>query len=125
MKKIKPMTTTTKRQEDELRSNEVSSLRGLLGALQWASTQTSPHMSASISILCGNVSGATQSVAEAGNKTLRFGKSNADIGLIFQRLGPLEDLCFLSISDAAWGVRSDHLPRRIFHTPDTQEGTTR
>ena len=109
MKKIKPMTTTTKKQEDELRPNETTSLRGLLGALQWASTQTSPHMSASISILCGNVSGATQSVAEAANKTLRFGKSNADIGLIFQLLGPLEDLCFLSISDAAWGVRSDHL----------------
>ena len=109
MKKIKPMTTTAKKQDDELRPGEVSSLRGLLGALQWASTQTSPHMSASISILCGNVSGATQSVAEAANKTLRFGKSNADIGLTFQRLGPLEDLRLLSISDAAWGVRSDHL----------------
>ena len=50
MKKIKPMTTTAKKQEDELRPSEVSSLRGLLGALQWASTQTSPHMSTSISM---------------------------------------------------------------------------
>ena len=85
-----------------------------MGALQWATTQTAPHLSASISILCGNVSGASQSVSDAANKALRFSKSNADVGLVFQRLGPLQELCLLAISDAAWGVRTDHLSQGGF-----------
>lgn len=46
MKKINPMSTTSKKQHDEL----TSSLSGLLGAMQWT---------ASISFLCKHVSGAT------------------------------------------------------------------
>ena len=114
LKKIKPMTTVKKAADEELRPSEVSALRGLLGALQWASTQSSPHLSASISLLCGNVNGATQSVAEGANKTLRFAKANADASLRFQRLGPLSDLCMIAISDAAWGIRQDHLSQGGF-----------
>ena len=114
LKKIKPMSTVKKNEDEELRSSEVSSLRGLLGALQWASTQTSPHLSASISLLCGNVNGATQSVANAANKTLRFAKMNSDASVRFQHLGPLQDLCMVAVSDAAWGVRADNLSQGGF-----------
>ena len=114
LKKIKPMSTVKKNEEEELRGSEVSSLRGLLGALQWASTQTSPHLSASISLLRGNVNGATQSVANAANKTLRFAKMNSDASVRFQHLGPLQDLCMVAVSDAAWGVRADNLSQGGF-----------
>ena len=114
LKKIKPMTTVKKAADVELRPNEVSALRGLVGALQWASTQSSPHLSATVSLLCGSVSGATQSVTEGANKALRFAKANADASLRFQRLGPLSDLCLIAISDAAWGVRQDHLSQGGF-----------
>lgn len=107
-------TTIKKAADEELRPNEVNALRGLLGALQWASTQSSPHLPASISLLCGSVNGATQSIAEGANKALRFAKANADASLRFQRLGPFNDLRMIAISDAAWGVRQDHVSQGGF-----------
>ena len=83
-------------------------LRGLLGALQWPATQTSPHLSASVSLLCGEVNAATVSTATQANKLLRFAKANSDVGLQFSDLGQLHELCMIALSDAAWGVRKNH-----------------
>ena len=110
------MTTVKKAADEELRPSEVSALRGLLGALQWASTQSSPHFSASISLLCGSVNGATQSIAEGANKVLRFAKANADASLRFQRL----------VHDCYLGRRLGRTARpielgRILHPPSPQE----
>eukprot|EP00435_Cladocopium_sp_Y103_P032775 s1444_g8.t1 len=108
MQKIKPMTLTDQDEDRQLTPKEVSMLRALLGALQWPSTQTSPHLSASVSLLCGEVSGATVATATQANKLLRFSKSNSDVGLQFSILGELHELCMIALSDAAWGVRKNH-----------------
>ena len=79
----------------DLNYKEQSCLRALLGALQWPATQTSPHLSASVSLLCGEVTAATGDA-----------KNNNDTGLIFRDLGgDMEKLCMVAMSDAAWGVR--------------------
>ena len=80
-------------------------LRALLGGLQWPATQTAPHLCASVSLLCGEVSQATVATAQQANKTLRFAKNNSDTGLMFTQLGKLSHLCMIALSDAAWGVR--------------------
>ena len=104
--KVKPITLTNTNQEDrELNPKEVSLLRALLGGLQWPATQTAPHLCASVSLLCGEVSQATVATVQQGNKLLRFSKNNSDTGLMFTRFGKLSELCMVALSDAAWGVR--------------------
>ncbi|CAL1132261.1 unnamed protein product, partial [Cladocopium goreaui] len=79
VQKIKPLTLSDSDENRELTVKEVTMLRGLLGALQWPATQTSPHLSASVSLLCGEVSAAA-----------------------------LHELCMIALSDAAWGVLENH-----------------
>ena len=109
LKGVKPMTCTDYDSNRNLNSKEQSCLRALLGALQWPATQTSPHLSASISLLCGEVTTATGETASQANKVLRFVKSNGDTALIFRDLGgDMEKLSMIAMSDAAWGVRRNN-----------------
>ena len=106
LKNVKPMTCTDYDANRDLSTKEQSCLRALLGALQWPPTQTSPHLSASVSLLCGEVTSATGDTAAQANKVLRFAKSNSDAALTFRDLGgDTEKLCMVAMSDAAWGVR--------------------
>ena len=93
--------------ERALSHPEQTSLRTLLGALQWPATQSSPHLSASVSLLCGDVKSASVATAQEANKTLRFAKTNSDACTMFPKLGPLNELCVVAMSDAAWGIRKD------------------
>ena len=71
----------------ELSSKEQSLLRALLGALQWPATQTSPHQCASVSLVRGEVTTPTVTVAQQANKTLHFAKNHSDAGLVLRSLG--------------------------------------
>ena len=107
IKKIHPLTVPPQRSEDSpVSAKEISSLRGL-GGLQWPSTQTCPHMSASISLLCGETSKATIGTLRQANKTLKFAKENSDVSLTFPKLCKPEDAVMIAMSDASWGVRKD------------------
>ena len=109
LKNVKPMTCTDYDANRNLSTKEQSCLRALLGALQWPATQTSPHLSASVSLLCGEVTSATGDTAAQANKVLRFAKSNSDAALTFRDLGgDMEKLCMVAMSDAAWGVRRNN-----------------
>ena len=108
VQKIKPLTLSDSDENRELTVKELTMLRGLLGALQWPATQTSPHLSASVSLLCGEVSAAAVYTATQANKLLRFAKANSDVGMQFSDLGQLHELCMIALSDAAWGVRKNH-----------------
>ena len=109
LKGVKPMTCVNYDSNRSLNSKEQSCLRALLGALQWPATQTSPHLSASVSLLCGEVTTATGDTAAQANKVLRFAKSNGDAALVFRDLGgDLNKLCTVAMSDAAWGVRRNN-----------------
>ena len=82
-------------------------LRGLVGALQWPATQSSPHLQASVSQLAGLTSKATTSTLREANKCLRFAKQHSDVGLKFQRIGRPEELTLIAYSDAAFASRHD------------------
>ena len=107
IKGVKSVTCKDQDGDRELMAAETSSLRAFLGALQWLATQSSPHLSASVSLLCGGVSGANMNVVNRASKSLRFAKQNSDVCLRFPALGELKDFCMVVMSDAAWGVRKN------------------
>ena len=108
IKKVHPLTVPIQCGEDSPAGpKEISALRGLLGGLQWPSTQTCPHLSASISLLCGETSKATIGTLRQANKTLKFAKENSDVSLRFPAVCKSEEAVMIAISDAAWGVRPD------------------
>ena len=107
IKSIKPVTCSDNEHDRSLYPKEQSGLRALLGALQWPATQTSPHLCATVSLLCREVSQSRLETVQNANKALRFAKMNQDVGLLFQKLGDVKDLCMIAVSDAAWGVRKD------------------
>jgi hypothetical protein len=77
---VKPITLANGDQKDrELK-------RALLGRLQWPATQSAPHLRASVSLLCGEVSQAKVSTAQQANKLLRFSTNNPDTGLKITQL---------------------------------------
>ena len=93
LKKVKPLTISKHLgPEAELDQREVTSLRGLLGAIQWPSVQSSPHLQASTSILSGSISRGLVKTALEANKLLKFAKENSDVGLNFTPLR-LSELC--------------------------------
>ena len=87
--------------ESPATEKERTQLRALIGALQWAATQTSPHLQVHTSMLAGEVTKATVSTIIAANKALRFAKANSDVQLLYPPLGDnLEDIVFVAYSDA-------------------------
>ena len=109
--KIKPIPLDKARSADPdspATDKERTQLRALIGALQWAATQTSPHLQVHTSMLAGEGTKATVSTIIAANKALRFAKANSDVQLLYPPLGgDLEDLVFVAYSDAAFATRSD------------------
>lgn len=107
LKKVKPLTISKHLgPEAELDQKEVTSLRGLLGAIQWPSVQSSPHLQASTSILSGSISRGLVKTALEANKLLKFAKENSDVGLNFTPLR-LSELCIVTAFDASFGCRPD------------------
>ena len=109
VKKLKPITVEKHRAGQDLpvTEGERTQLRALLGALQWPSTQTSPHLQSQVSMLSGEITKATIKTLDAANKTLRFAKSNADCGLMFQHVADRHDVSFVAYSDASFATRRD------------------
>lgn len=105
LKKIKPMTISKHLgPESELDNKEISTLRGLLGALQWPAVQSSPHLQASTSIISGSISRGLVKTAMEANRLLKFAKENNDVGLTFAPLR-LSEVCIVTAFDASFGCR--------------------
>ena len=108
MKKVKPIAIDKRRNvSDSITEGEVSQLRALLGSLQWPAVQSSPHLQGSTSILSGYVSRATVQTLMDCNKLLKFSKENADVGLVYNHIGHVQDLRLVCFFDAAFATRSD------------------
>ena len=107
--KQKPISYAKERKgsDDDVTERERTALRGLVGALQWPSTQTSPHLQAMTSNLAGQISKAKTSTLDQANKALRYAKENADVGLEFRYLGGREEVTFIAYSDASFASRAD------------------
>ena len=113
MRKVCPMTVQkTRKAEDKIQEGEMSKARGLIGALQWPSTQGMPALAASVSIQAGELAGGSVQTLHDLNKTLRFAKNSAQVRLKF--LAKDEDgegikgLTAVMFADAAFDVRKDH-----------------
>ena len=108
--KQKPTSFPKERQQktQPVTEGERTALRGLLGALQWPSTQTAPWLQAPISMLAGSVSSATTSTLLEAKKVLRYAKQHSDVGLEFHNLGKKEDVTFIAFSDASFACRPDN-----------------
>ena len=128
LKKVKPMTLARHLgPESELSNQEVTALRGLLGALQWPAVQSSPHLQASTSIYSGSVSRGLVKTAQEANRLLKFAKDNADVGLTYSPLD-LGDVRIVTAFDASFGCRPDGssqggfvvmlAPRKILETEE-------
>ncbi|CAK0823386.1 unnamed protein product, partial [Prorocentrum cordatum] len=106
-KNLKPITIDQNSSDNtrEFTIKEKRQLRGLLGALQWPSSQDCPHLSASVSIHQGQRLTATVGTAKEANKTLRFYKQHSDVGLKMKKIGQVSDVVFVAMTDAARGVR--------------------
>ena len=109
LKKVMPVTIARGRNpDDHLLPGEVSKMRGLIGALQWPAGQGCPQLSASVSLVAGDVTKGTIKSLQELNKTLRFAKQTSDVRLnMTQVIDGIDDLCFVCFSDAAYGARSD------------------
>ena len=108
VEKIHPMTIPRSHGPDvELTSKEITALRGLCGALQWPSVQSSPHLQASVSLAAGQVNNAKVSTVQDLNRTLKFAKQNGDVGLVYKSLGPVEQLRLVTLFDASFSTRPD------------------
>ena len=129
--KQKPITIDNKDDDDRpVTEKERSSLRALIGALQWPAGQSSPHLQAAISQLAGQVSKATVATLREANKALRYAKSNSDVCLHFTNIGSPSDLTFITYCDAAFASRPDntsqggYLVMLVHHSVTTgQEGS--
>ena len=107
LKKQKPISFPEEGETRPVTERERSSLRALIGGLQWPATQTSPHLQAMISTLAGRVKDATTETLREANKILRFAKHHSDVRLQFRPLGEPQNLTFMIYSDAAFASRQD------------------
>jgi len=83
---------------------ELQDLRGLIGSLQYAASNTRPDLSCRLSLLQARVTCATVSDLLHGSRLLMDAKRFSDISIKIQALDPTK-LRFLSFSDAAFATR--------------------
>eukprot|EP00959_Pyramimonas_sp_CCMP1952_P248138 5187036-Pyramimonas_sp.AAC.1 len=106
---LKPITVDQSDDNNDrpLTPKDIRQLRGLLGALQWPSSQVCPHTSASVSTHQGRLPTATVATARQVNNAQRFYKQNAGVGLKMKKIGKVNDIVLAAMRDVAWGVRQD------------------
>ena len=75
--------------------------------MQWPAVQSSPHLQCSTSLLSGQVGRATVKTVHDANRLLKFSKENQDVGLCYERLGPIGEMQLLCFFDAAFATRND------------------
>ena len=85
-------------------SQELQDLRGLIGSIQYAATNTRPDLSCRLSLLQARVTCATVADLIQGNNLLNDAKRFPDTEIRIQALPP-DQVRFLSFSDAAFATR--------------------
>ena len=96
-----------RRQSPELSvtSEEKQALRGLIGSIQYAATNTRPDLSAKLSLLQAKINCATIRDLGDANKLLHEAKLHKDTKITIKSI-PLQDLRFVSFSDASFAIRA-------------------
>ena len=104
IKDITPIGVTTERrkqQTENVTEEERQQLRGIIGSLQYASTNTRPDLGSRLSYLQSRINSATVETLLDANRTLHEAKANANVALKIQPIA-VEDLRFICFSDAAF-----------------------
>lgn len=92
---------------------ERSALRGLIGSLQYAATNTRPDLACRLSSLQSMVPVATVETLMLANKTLHEAKRHHDVSVVMKPI-PCRDMRFIAFSDASFAS-----PK----APDSRAGT--
>ena len=104
---ICPINTPRERRKEhdsKITPNELQQLRGLIGSLQYAATNSRPDLSCRLSLLQAKVTCATVADLMHGNKLLADAKRFSDVSIKIQSMSP-DKIRFLSFSDAAFATR--------------------
>ena len=92
--------------ESNVDEKERQALRGLIGSVQYGATNTRPDLSAKLSFLQAKITVAkVQDLLEA-NKLLHEAKAHKDTKITIKSI-PLNDLRFVSFSDASFATRAN------------------
>ena len=92
--------------EANVTDHERQSLRGLIGSVQYGATNTRPDLSAKLSFLQAKITIAKVQDLLDANKLLNEAKAHKETKIIIKSI-PLEDLRFVSFSDASFATRSN------------------
>lgn len=109
IKNIDPINIDRSRRKQEnleVSESERQQLRGLIGSLQYAATNTRPDLSSKLSFLQSKITKATIHDLHEGNRLLHEAKRHSDVKITFNSI-PMEDLHFMSYSDASFATRSN------------------
>lgn len=106
---LEQITFKNRADDDPATPEELTQLRGVLGAAQWRAYQSGPHHSAKLGILQSMVTKATVETLKAANKLVRELHQQKYISA---KISPLpvqdpKDVCFIAWSDAALANRPD------------------
>ena len=94
---------------EPLNAEEMTQLRGALGAIQWRAHQSGPHLSARLGQLQSEISRATISTAKAANKLVRecFSSRHLSTRINQLQVDDPKQVVFVAWSDAALANRID------------------
>ena len=97
-----------------VREEERQQLRGLIGSLQYASTNTRPDLGSRLSFLQSHINSACVETLMDGNRALQEAKKHADTCLRIQPI-PLRDIRFLFFLRCRICFSQEHLipPRYV------------
>ena len=110
VKAIEPIHVQPQRRHDPqqpVTEDERQQLRGLIGSLQYASTNSRPDLGSRLSFLQSQINHAVVQTLMDGNRTLQEAKRHADTALRIQPI-PLHEIRFVSFSDAAFASNKNH-----------------
>jgi len=87
--------------EEPINEKEKCALRGLVGSLQYAATNTRPDLSSKLSFLQSAINHATVETLMEGNRLLHEAKKHHDVAIVIKPI-PLQDFRFMAFSDASF-----------------------
>ena len=88
----------------EVSNDERQSLRGLVGSLQYAASNTRPDISAKLSFIQAKITTAKVQDLMDANRLLNEAKQHKDTKIVIKSI-PLGDVRFVSFSDASFATR--------------------
>ena len=104
IKKINPIYLDVNRKtqhESPVTEKERLALRGIIGSLQYAATNTRPDIASKLSFLQSSINTATTETLHEANRLLHEAKKHHDVSIVIKPI-PTEDFRFMAFSDASF-----------------------